>query len=137
MATGGSKPTLKQIAFLESRGITPPPTIIACVRLISYIIRGNGTFGDNQFSRVNIVKSFQDKWVGKKILGVGPSTKQGLRGTVGHLVARRQEDVFSRRRVDPDYKPAPFEAVVYWEDATTSRTTLSLLKLEEGITSVH
>lgn len=137
MASGNSKPTLKQIAFLESRGITPSHTRIACVRLIDYIIRGNGTFGDNQFSRVNIVKFFQDKWVGKKVLCVGLSTKEGLRGTVDHLVARREEDVLSERRINPDYKPAPFQAVVYWEDATTSRTTLSLLKIEEGVTSVH
>ena len=49
-------------AFFAMRGIVPPPSRNACLRLRSFILHGNRTIGDDEPRRIELVKQAQRTW---------------------------------------------------------------------------
>lgn len=53
---------------LEKWNIVVPPTEQSAKSLVNFILQGNGSFGENQFVRCEIVRNAQSCWIGKRVL---------------------------------------------------------------------
>ncbi len=133
------QPSSRQRGFLENRGIVAPPTFAACNRLIGFIKCGNGTIGDNEASRIAITKSYEQRWIGKRVQYRSKSPWQSAKdeGTVGYLVAYdpfHDGDLIrdARRHYGQDATLHPFQIFVRWEQGRPSITCIRLLELAEA-----
>ena len=133
----GKKLSPDMLAFLEHRGLTPPPTFPACTRLINYVRRGNGTIGDNEEHRIDIVKRYAAKWVGKQVRSRLISSERVI-GEVTHLVALYRGEVYIKKRDavldgdDPkEFRMHPFRVAVRWKNDSSQciPTFISLVEL--------
>lgn len=124
----GKKPTTKQIAFLSRCNIIPPQTKKACSSLISYIIQGNGTIGKDKNDRIAITKSYQKKWLGKRVRNKGEEIEKGV---VVHLVAFWFTEVMIFQ--DDKIRLHPFQAVVHFPSRKKNKTSVVFLSTLEKI----
>lgn len=124
MAT--SNPSQLQTSFLENRGIIPPPTMISCSRLISFIKGGKAPSGSNESDRIAITRHYQKIWVGKR---VAYGHRPLMTGTVQYLLARtrREERDWVKRSNEGTH--VPFTARIKWDAGNPCTASLSVLKL--------
>jgi hypothetical protein len=149
MAAQSSKPTEKQVAFLEQRGIQPPPTRGACTRMIEYVLHGNTT--DPRTTTVDMrianVRTHQRLWIGKRVVCRHSDPAHQLNGRTGRvqcLYARsaervRQLQAEQRRGYIPKgIRFSAFDVTVAWDDANGLSRASSLVRcayltiLDEG-----
>lgn len=107
-----SDPTERQKKFLEKHGIALPPTKFACMTLIEFMVKGNGTMGENIFARTTLLRKAQVEWIGQRVL---LEWEHGQKtGTVVYIRARMLRDVQAIRKLyrDQYIQPHPFIAHV-------------------------
>lgn len=118
-----SKLTARQAEALKSFGIEgsylPISKKAACV-LISFLVKGNGTVGNNAFERAAYYRQFHDNWVGQSV-----EYYDGRTGKVKSVIARKREEVARIREGIHDSRPAPFTLWLAWEDGTYSSVCVS------------
>ena len=66
MSMHGKKASPRQIAFLQSRGITPPTGMAMCSRFIGFIKENNGMGPGTESERIALLKATKKKYEGKK-----------------------------------------------------------------------
>ncbi|MEK7554746.1 MAG: hypothetical protein AAB518_02060, partial [Patescibacteria group bacterium] len=71
------------VTALIERGIEPPSTASACLRLFSFIRYGNGTIGKNEAERVEIIIQAQQELLGTQVVERVPSADR--RGEIGRI----------------------------------------------------
>ena len=109
------KPSEKQANLLESMGIRVPRSIHVARRLISYVLDGNGT-GGNQTIRIGYAKHFNADWIGKRVK-VDKGSREGRTGTVKEVMSRSLKEVLNIKQQNPNIKSvSPFVVSVKWDD---------------------
>jgi hypothetical protein len=112
MSKDGDK---RQADALRKFGIEPPPSPNACNRLLTFIIRGNGTIADME-GRIAVVKQCQAAFVGKQV----HDTLGHKEGTVLYLTAKSRRDVLeshaSKELGEGEYAIHPLKAFVDYGD---------------------
>lgn len=123
-------PSVRQTLFLQRLKLEAPPTRNAASRLIGYILEGNGTPGPDKGTRINIVREFQHRWAGRRVV----HPRYG-RGVVKYLLAlppamvryRQQE----KARKGEDSFVQPIDGYVEYESGKAMQQMLCELKFEE------
>jgi len=90
------KPTLKQVQFLTSRGITMPRSKTLAFKLISFLKHGYHPDSlTDEWSRIAFVKSTQAKWLDQRIMhscGPGQVISISARTIEGSIIQMSIED---------------------------------------------
>jgi len=115
----GTKPTPKQIAFLQKAGVQPPSSKSAASHLIDFMLKGTGAGNYRTLEqRFAAIRAFNEKWVGKS---VQEKTGEKRIGKVKWLVARTPGEIvytildMREDKVNIDAKHLlPFRAAVDW-----------------------
>ncbi|MEX0650318.1 MAG: hypothetical protein WD200_04905 [Candidatus Andersenbacteria bacterium] len=112
------RPTKKQEAFLTGYGVDIPPTKKLSSRMISFILKGNGTKNvpDNKFGRAAFLAKAQRKWNGQRV--INPS--DGREGIVKYIFPRNPDEVdhIAEYRLKQRREINPFIATVQWSNET-------------------
>lgn len=124
------EPTKKQLAFLESVGIVPPPSKLSSGGIIGYILRGNGTIGSSLSDRIAITKKLQQEWLGKTV-AINVGRFKGQKAIVDYLVARSFQEVSDLRSCEHT-NPKPFRAHLSFPDLDPA--VLRINNYSRGIT---
>jgi hypothetical protein len=87
----------RQRRFLEGRGIPVPTetTEIGASRMIDFILRGNGTMGENEGQRIEVARSYSQRYVGRLLTIARENEIQT--GTGIYLYAYTPEEVAKLR----------------------------------------
>ncbi|MBI5655130.1 hypothetical protein HZC53_05785 [Candidatus Uhrbacteria bacterium] len=106
------KATDKQVALLEKFGITGSYSKAVASKMIEYILRGNGTGGDNEFVRAARLRTKIATYLHQRVRYIGSSRL----GTVTSIWPRSFRDVAFLKKLPNNETPCIFQCAVRWDD---------------------